>query len=248
MSGELDAWAAAGRTATLWWRDDDAVAPTRALDTLIAHGERHGVPLCLAVIPARAEPALATRIAESAQVAVAVHGYDHVNRAAPGERKCELCPSRDPEEAAAELSAGRARLTELFGEQAIALLVPPWNRIAAAAVPHLPAVGFAGLSALGPRASALPAPGLVAVNTHADIIDWKVRRFIGTATASERLVRHLQSRRLGTADADEPTGLLTHHLVHDGAAWAFLEHLFALTREHGATRWISAAQIFNVPS
>ena len=195
MSGELDAWAAAGRTATLWWRDDDAVAPTRALDTLIAHGERHGVPLCLAVIPARAEPALATRIAESAQVAVAVHGYDHVNRAAPGERKCELCPSRDPEEAAAELSAGRARLTELFGEQAIALLVPPWNRIAAAVVPHLPAVGFAGLSALGPRASALPAPGLVAVNTHADIIDWKVRRFIGTATASERLVRHLQSRR-----------------------------------------------------
>ncbi|NUB17118.1 hypothetical protein GAY28_35010, partial [Azospirillum brasilense] len=28
LTAELDAWAAGGRTATLWWRDDDAVEPT----------------------------------------------------------------------------------------------------------------------------------------------------------------------------------------------------------------------------
>ena len=29
LTAELDRWGEAGRTATLWWRDDDATAPSR---------------------------------------------------------------------------------------------------------------------------------------------------------------------------------------------------------------------------
>ena len=34
LRDELDRWAEAGRTATLWWRDDDAVMPGPLLDRL----------------------------------------------------------------------------------------------------------------------------------------------------------------------------------------------------------------------
>ena len=54
LTDEFDRWADQGLTATLWWRDDDAIAPTPALDRLLdAAGP---VPLTLAVIPALAEP------------------------------------------------------------------------------------------------------------------------------------------------------------------------------------------------
>ena len=36
FEAELAAWAEAGLTPTLWWRDDDAVAQTSALDRLLA--------------------------------------------------------------------------------------------------------------------------------------------------------------------------------------------------------------------
>ncbi|MEK9660397.1 MAG: hypothetical protein VW644_01455, partial [Alphaproteobacteria bacterium] len=36
LAAELDVWAAAGRTATLWWRDDDADAASPALERLLA--------------------------------------------------------------------------------------------------------------------------------------------------------------------------------------------------------------------
>ena len=36
LEAELDLWQAAGRTASFWWRDDDAVAATPALSRLLA--------------------------------------------------------------------------------------------------------------------------------------------------------------------------------------------------------------------
>ena len=51
---ELNRWQEAGRVATLWWRDDDAVAPSRALERLVSVAGR--IPLALAVIPAPVEP------------------------------------------------------------------------------------------------------------------------------------------------------------------------------------------------
>lgn len=70
---ELDRWQAAGRVAQFWLRDDDAVEPTQALETLMALAGESGVPLMLAVIPGLTGEALALRLAEEAAVAVAVH-------------------------------------------------------------------------------------------------------------------------------------------------------------------------------
>ena len=40
---------------------------------------------------------------------------------------------------------------------------------------------------------------------------------------------------------DGPVGWLTHHAVHDAAAWAFLERLFSVR----GVRWLSAREVFS---
>ena len=52
MDGELEAWAAAGKRATLWWRDDDAAEDSPALEKLLTLAEKEAVALVIAVIPA----------------------------------------------------------------------------------------------------------------------------------------------------------------------------------------------------
>jgi hypothetical protein len=246
LDAELDAWAAAGRTAEIWWRDDDAAAPAPALARLLDLAAAQDAPLALAVIPAAAEAALAPLVdGHAAQTAVLQHGFAHVNHAAPDSKKCELVDPAARPEGLAELGRGRADLAARFGRRFVPVLVPPWNRIAPALVARLPELGFAGLSTYQPRAAAEAAPGLRQVNCHLDILQWRPeRRFLGTEAALALLTGHLAAKRRGTADPQEPSGLLSHHGVHDAAAWDFLAALLARLRRHPAAHLLSAAQIF----
>jgi hypothetical protein len=82
-------------------------------------------------------------------------------------------------------------------------------------------------------------------NTHVDLVAWRRERaFIGTAAALGRLIGHLEARRRGAADADEATGVLTHHLVMTDPAWEFLAALLAATAAHRAAAWLPAPRIF----
>ncbi len=136
-------------------------------------------------------------------------------------------------------------MTALFRENWAPILVPPHNRIAEPVVQRLAEIGFQGLSTHGPRAAVLAAPGLVQVNTHLDIMHWPPPRgFLGEAESLEILVARLRARRLGAADAAEPTGLLTHHPAHDDDAWAFLEALLDRLTGHPAARFIAAEEAF----
>lgn len=244
LARELDAWGAAGRTATYWWRDDDATRPGPALQRLLrCAGEG---PLALAVIPAAVEPELAEALAE-APASVLQHGFAHRNHAPDGAKKCELARDRPLEAVLAELAAGQARLAELFGRRFLPVLVPPWNRIDAGVVGRLAGIGFLGLSTYRPR-QRQKLGALAIVNTHVDLVDWRQRRFVGTEAALGLLLRHLLERRAGAVDAEEPTGILTHHLVHDEAAWDFLGRLNERLRPHPAARWLSAESAFRLAS
>lgn len=240
LARELDAWEAAGRAVTLWWRDDDAEDETPELRAMLGLAEAHRVPLALAVIPARATPALLRLCAPPA--AALQHGWAHRNHAAPGAKKAELGADRPLAAVEAELKQGRARLAELSAGAAPPVLVPPWNRIAPAVIARLPALGFRGLSAFAPRRAEEAAPGLVTVNTHADAVDWRRRAFAGEDAVLAALVGHLAARRSGAADAAEPTGLLTHHRVDGAACRAFLGRLLAATS--GRACWCSARALF----
>lgn len=249
LERELDAWAAAGRTASLWWRDDDACRATPALERLVATaaggGTAEATPLALAVIPLAAEPELASLVAAAPGVAVLQHGYAHQNHAGRTEKKMELGAHRPFERTLADIATGWQRLEELFGTRLLPVMAPPWNRIAPRLAAMLPGIGITGLSAFGPRQVAEPWPGLRQINTHIDIIDWKgTRGFAGAPAALAAAAGHLAARRAGRADAAEPTGLLTHHLVHDEGCWAFVAEFRARTAAHPAVRWISARDGF----
>jgi hypothetical protein len=52
----------------------------------------------------------------------------------------------------------------------------------------------------------------------------------------------LRASRLGAADAAWPIGILTHHLVMDGATAAFVDRLIAQLHGHAAARWAAAGE------
>lgn len=245
LEEELGRWTDPGRPATLWWRDDDAGRATPALVRMLALAASRSVPLALAVIPAEASEDLLGPVAATHECTVVQHGFAHRNHAPPDERSCELGAHRAVAATVAELVEGREQLESRFGPQFVPVLVPPWNRIAPVVVATLGAAGFTGLSTFGPRTASAAAPGITQCNTHVDLIAWRRgRTFIGEDEAAARIAAHLALRRECRVDATEPTGLLTHHLDFDDAAWRFVEKLFDCTRGHAAASWISAAAAF----
>ena len=248
LERELAAWAATGRRAELWWRDDDAGAPSKALDRLLDLAAASGAPLALAVIPARAEPALASLLAaHAADTGVLQHGYAHANHAPAGAKKCELVDPAVRPEILDELSRGREHLAALFGARLRPVMVPPWNRIDPALAARLSGLGFAALSTYQARKAAAVS-GLAQVNCHLDILQWHPQRqFLGTAAALALLTDHLAAKRLGAADAGEPSGILSHHQAHDEAAWDFLAELLERLAHHSAVRLLPAAELFAAP-
>ncbi|MBY5744743.1 polysaccharide deacetylase [Rhizobium leguminosarum] len=235
---ELDRWQAAGRVARFWLRDDDAVEPTQALETLMALTGESEVPLTLAVIPGLTGEALAARLVEEAAVAVAVHGWSHTNYAGPQGKKQELGGERPAEAVLGQLGEGLRLLQRLHPARFLPVLVPPWNRIDAALIPALPGLGFAALSVYGRAKQGGPMPLL---NTHVDIIDWHGTR--GGRSAGDLVAELVAELRHRFAGSDEPVGVLTHHLVHDTAARDFLSALFAATARHPAVRWSPASEL-----
>ncbi|TWS99620.1 polysaccharide deacetylase family protein [Reyranella sp. CPCC 100927] len=249
LDDELAHWADSGRTATLWWRDDDAVAATAALDRLLAMRAAYDLGLALAVVPATMDASLAARLQdEPASVAVLQHGYAHQNHAAAGEKSVELGPHRPAPVVIGELGTGLMALSQTFGARFLPVMVPPWNRIAPALVPVLPEIGFRALSTYTARTRVEPVRGLLQVNTHVGPIGWRPRRgFLGDEQIITTLVDALRARRDAAATspvADEPTGMLTHHLVHDEDIWTFLDRLWNRLRAHPAVRIVQPAAIF----
>lgn len=230
---ELAAWRAEGLDLPIWWRDDDAITQTAALDRLAGLAHQLGLPVHLAVVPKFADAALAALCASDPMLVPLVHGWAHRNHAPADAKKAEF--GMDRPQLRADAAAGLARMRALFGPTALPVFVPPWNRIAPALVPDLAGMGFAGLSTFTPRDQRLAAPGLVQINTHLDPIHW---RGGGGLVAPETLLATLEGmlrdRRAGRADTAEPLGLLTHHLVHDAAIWAFTERCLAELLEGGA--------------
>jgi hypothetical protein len=245
LERELDLWQAQDRVATVWWRDDDAWGATPQLACLLALGQTYRVAIALAVIPARLEKSLLEALEDAGEVLVLQHGFSHLNHAPPNEKKCELGLHRPADVIIQELAAGWDRLRELLGDKVLPVLVPPWNRIAPDILQRLASVGFSGVSTFGPRASRGAGLGLRRCNAHVDIIDWHGSRgFVGLNSAVAQLVAHFAARRTARVDPAEPTGLMTHHWVHDAECWDFCNQWLAFASTHPAINWVSADELF----
>lgn len=241
LAGHLDWFAERGRKVRFWWRDDDAIEPTPALERMLELANRHDVDLALAVIPKDATEALAERLKNEPHALVLQHGWQHRNfqRKDLGEKAAELGSRRDPDALMAELTQGRDRLQSLFGEKFLPAMVPPWNRIDPGISRRLPGIGLSGLSTFTwhnfPRSHQ--------VQSHVDILKWKKPvRFIGWRSAHLRFDLQLTRRRNTNS---EPLGLLTHHLVHDEASFEFLEEFMAIAAHHEGAAWPKVKSLFS---
>jgi hypothetical protein len=233
LKTELALWRGQARTLPIWWRDDDAVEPTAALERLSALAEALALPVHLAVIPKNAKPALPGFTNAHDAIIPLVHGWQHTNNAPEGAKKAEFGHPRKA--AATEAALALDRMQVMFKDRLLPIFVPPWNRLDDALLPELAQAGYLGFSTYLPRPARVAVPGLVQINTHIDPIFWRGGR--GLVPASEQIahiVQLLQDRRLGITDADEPLGFLTHHLVHDDDIWGFTQACLATLLDGGA--------------
>jgi hypothetical protein len=236
LHAALDAVGERGDSIRLWWRDDDAGRDRPELTRLLELADCHDLPLALAVVPMWLEDGAQAGIAASRQATVLQHGFAHVDHAPPNAKSIEL-GGRVLDAVIAELDRGRNILQDAFGSAFLAVLVPPWNRLDPGLIDRLSACGFIGLSTFGRRSLPELAPGLAQVNTHLDPIDWRgTRLFVGEVAALTRLVAML--------DADEPIGILSHHLAMDEAGWAFLDRLLSVLAAHPGARLCGPGELF----
>jgi hypothetical protein len=237
LAAELRRWVRQGRRPTLWWRDDDARAPTPALARLIACAAPDSIPLALAVIPAGLDPALAAFLKSQPLVSVLQHGVDHLN-GGPARRPSQFGRQAPEAQIAARLSWGWTQL-EAF-DRRLPVYVPPWNDLQPNALAALKPAGFEGVSAWAGRRAA------GRLDAHLDLMRWRgAPRFVGAGKFLGRLRRALALRRRAR-DWQEPIGLLTHHLDHDEAAWAFLDQLLAFEPLRASADWRGADTLLSL--
>lgn len=243
---ELNAWKLANRTATLWWRDDDAALPCAELDRLIQLSNRHDIPCGLATIPTRSGEPLRQSITDANHLWILQHGYAHINHAPSGSGAWELGLHRPKSVVLEDLRNGMLKLTQLFKNRFVPVIVPPWNKIDSELFPYLPVMGFRGVSASYKKQRPIPPGDLRIADAHCDVLTWKKKeaRFSGTEQCVADIVGHLQDKRTGIIDANEPTCILTHHLEMDEDAWDFMDTLFSLTATHQSLLWMSPVDIW----
>ncbi|MBX9876533.1 MAG: glycosyl transferase family 28 [Thermoleophilia bacterium] len=239
LRAALDRAADGGRSVPIWWRDDDAVAASPALDRLLRLSETFAVPILIAAIPAGTEPSLDQCLVAAPLARAAVHGLSHADHAPAGSKPAEFGAHRPLATLRTEAAEALRRARRAFApDRLLAVFVPPWNRLSADLARALPGLGYAGLSAV-PCAAV---PGLVRADIHLDPIDWRgTRSLVDPDGLVARLIRAIEGNTPG------PLGLLSHHRVHDAAIWGFLEALLDQVRTHPATAIRDPRDLFAHP-
>jgi hypothetical protein len=245
LQDELDLWSDTGDRATFWWRDDDAIEETAALNRLDSLSQDLQIPMALATIPSLLKSSLPGYLQDRANITVFQHGYSHCSHAADGVKKIELGGELSTNEIQTKMAMGCQQLSDVFADQFLPVLVPPWNRIESRTYAALVRAGFCGVSSMWARASVYPAEGLLQVNTHLDPVNWRYDRgFIGESRAIADICNHLFTRRTGSPAISEPTGILTHHLAQTEEVWVFIRALMQRLSEHPAVEWLDAKSIW----
>lgn len=214
----------------IWWRDDDAISETPALERLSQLSIDLELSVHLAIIPKLADQSLAPYIANRSHFIPTVHGWAHKNTAPEGSKKSEFGAPRD--DAKSDLVHALSRMNELFGDRLMPLFVPPWNRMDMDIAPKLALLGYSGFSTFGPRNTL---SRISQINTHIDPIFWRGHRgLVDPDTLIKQAAGILDARVEGEQDATEPLGFLTHHLVHNSEIWEFSDAFLREMLEGGA--------------
>ncbi len=204
----------------IWWRDDDAVKDSDALQDFL-HA-LSAAPLLLAVIADKYDASLIKAVQQQPQIKIAQHGFCHINHSKANDKKSEYPTHRSLNKALAEFQIGKTKLSKDFADQFIPVFVPPWNRLDKAFLPLLLKAGFNGISMYGNKNENENGNGngngnvVNRYDSHIDVINWKEqKKFIGTQN-------FILSLKHAITNNINPIGILTHHKIHNAETNRFL--------------------------
>lgn len=240
LAAELGLCQADGTAVALWWRNDDVTVLNDDLERLLLIAHDLDITIDLAVIPAKAEPALARQLAASRTCDVVQHGLWHLNHSPQGIPKNEFGAVRDQVCRLEDLAYGYEILSDLFGATFLPILAPPWNRIDDALIARLPSIG---LQCLSRYSAAVQPPGTsspLCLDVQIDLYDWDHGRSLDLQQMLLVLAERIrQNRRL--SDAGLLTiGVLTHHEIHDATFAKELDALIRFVLAFPEVSWASA--------
>jgi len=145
----------------VFFRADDIGVPSRQFQQLIGCFQKHGLPLCLATVPAwltekRLKELRSVTGTNNSQWCWHQHGRVHRNFEATG-KKQEFGPAREKDDIHASLIKGRKRLELLLDKEFFPVFTPPWNRCSGDTLQSLVDLDFKAVSrSKGARPETLP--------------------------------------------------------------------------------------------
>ncbi len=258
---ELSRWAAKGRAAQFWIRDDDACDVTPQLERLAGFARRHGIGVGLAVVPAKMTDALIGYLREPESPFLPLcHGWNHSNHGTAAEPG-EFGPDRPYAMLQADAVRARDTYAVSFGA-APPIFVPPFGRISDELAAALGDLGFAAISnghtlfearlvRVHGWTGLLPANPLGRsrqrrLDAHIDPIDWRAKTARSRDIIEQRLLGELRARRKRYIAQARPIGILMHHLVHDEAVWSVCDELVSLLRSEPGAAFPDLAQLLAI--
>jgi hypothetical protein len=217
----------------IFFRDDDVDEDEATLRRVLRLFIERNAPINLGVIPGRLTADCADLLSQSACATPAMfelnqHGWAHLNHECEG-RKCEFGPSRTYAEQLADITQGRARMAEAFGQNWFPVFIPPWNRCTEETYRAIDHLGFRALSAKR-GGSVVTGYRFEEISITLDLYRWNDGARLKSA---EELVDSLivqLSRR-------QTIGVALHHKVMDERAFSFLASLLDTLASHPAVRF-----------
>lgn len=214
----------------LFFRADDIGAGGRAFHALCDLFRKHGVPLALAVVPAWLSRSRVDQLFQSAPLEEDLwgwhqHGWRHVNWQKAG-KKSEFGEQRPLDKQWKDIWQGSNKMKEIFGERALPVFTPPWNRFSDATLVVLEQLGFEGISTTEhlPRNSKA-AKSLTNLRI---LVDLHTRKGDDPEQDYEKLLRELS----GVLARKEPVGIMIHHQRMTPFAFQFLDAFLEIVRKN----------------
>ena len=226
LSKELEACLIAGQKLQFWWRDDGSATVTPQLERLLDVAASCAVKIGFAVVPSKADHALAARLKDAPAV-VWQHGWAQREHGSG-----EFGEGRSIDDMVNDVLLGRHRMDDVFGPGGWQkVFVPPFHQLSMEMKSLLATLGFSGLSSGHPRTAAVA--DLPEVNAEIDLVDGRNGAFMGDDAVLGQIVDEIRRRRLLGAEALGPIGLLSHHLVHGEGFYSFMGRLLPFLKSHG---------------
>jgi hypothetical protein len=215
----------------VFFRADDIGAGGRPFEALCRLFRAFEIPLAMAVVPAwitgiRQKQLLKLAPLEEPFWGWHQHGWCHVNWQRSGKRS-EFGEQRPLEKQFSDISQGRQKLQDIFGEHLVDVFTPPWNRLSHATIKILEELDFKAVSMTGtfPRGYK-NVEGLKNLRIQLDL---HTRKSKDGALDFGALLEELS----GLLAKREPIGIMIHHQRMTFFAFEFLKELLHLLQTRG---------------